>query len=221
MSDWLERRAAELGMKAYELPTNTGTLKFYGRLIDLVDNDRGDRPRWAELRLYKTLDSNPAHDDSLPPDNEYRGMYGQEMWLLYTIGHTLVYHRDDGCGKGVQMTPVDIPNQAEDHTQLVRCRDCRPRDWRNAAENDLFDVEITWYSYVPCPTPQKVIRSLHRDVRCKNCRHKPHETWTCKCRCRKFEETPAQLSMPGSKLVGKVKLRDPEIAAAAVEEIRL
>jgi hypothetical protein len=95
-------------MRHHELPVGEETLEFWGRFVDDVDTDSGDRARWAELRLYKIIDTNPDHDDSWPHDDGFRGTFGEEIWLLYTVGHSVVYHDLFGCNKGVAMKIADF-----------------------------------------------------------------------------------------------------------------
>lgn len=211
-------------MERLELPVNTGTLKFWGKFLAEEDNDpQRERLRWAQLKGYRIIDSNPAHDNSLPVKDDFRGMYGKQMWLLYTIGRSDVYHRAGGCrrGGGVLMPAKDIPAKAGDPERLEPCEYCNPRSWRHAPGNAEFSVEITWYTHVPCPTPERLLTALYRDPRCKNCRHKPHDTWQCKCGCDDFAESEPMLSVPGSRLWEKLKAADPDIAAYAQRDIPL
>lgn len=192
-------------MRHHELPAGEETLEFQGRLIHSVDNDRGDRPRWAELRLYKIWDS----------------AEGKEIWLIYTIGHTLVYHEADGpCNRGITVPAGDFPDRAEDPDSLEPCEVCEPEDWRQADGSQLFDLEVTWYSYTPCPTAEKVLDALRREPRCAGCRHKPHADYRCRCGCDDFAEAPRALSVPGARLIEQAKHLDPEIAKAAARKVR-
>ena len=187
MNALTEALANPSGMRHYELPAGEETLDFYGRLICAVDNDRGDRPRWAELRLYK-----------VQPEDEG----SKELWLLYTIGHTMVYHSYNGeCNKGVAVRAGDFPERAEDPEGLEACIVCTPAEWSEAEEDQLFELEVTWYSYTPCPTADKVLDALRRDARCKNYMHKPHETYQCWCKCQEYIEGPRLLSVPGRRLI--------------------
>jgi hypothetical protein len=192
------------GMKHYELPTEEGTLDFTGRLIHAVDNDRGDRPRWAELRLYKIL----SEDDG-------------EIWLLYTIGHTMVYHREGSeCNRGIAVAAADFPDRAEDPEGLEPCVRCSPPDWHGAPDK-VFDLEVTWYTYTPCATAEKVIEALRKPPSCSHCQHKPHETYACWCRCEDYQEGPRPLSAPGKRLIEQVRLLDSDIAKASARRVRL
>jgi hypothetical protein len=192
------------GMKHWELPTEEGTLDFTGRLIHAVDNDRGDRPRWAELRLYKILSDE-----------------GSEMWLLYTIGHTMVYHRENSeCNRGIAVRAAEFWSRAEDPEGLEPCVRCAPPDWRLDQEA-VFDLEVTWYTYTPCATAEKVIEALRKPPSCARCGHKPHETYACWCRCEDYAEGLRPLSAPGKRLIEQVRLLDPEIAKASARRVRL
>lgn len=209
------------GMKHYELPAGDQTLDFTGRLIKSIDNDRGDRPRWAELRLYKIIDTNPDHDETCP-DPEWQGMYGRELWLLYTIGHTLVYHRAGAeCNKGIAVKAGDFPDRAEDPDAMEACDACQPADWESVAPDQEFELEVTWYSYTPCVTAEKVLEALRRDPRCNQCNHKPHGGWRCKdCGCSDYTEGPRMMSVPGRRLIEHVRHLDADIARAVDRKVR-
>lgn len=205
-------------MRHYQLPAEGETLDFTGRFIDKVDTDSGDRLRWAELQLYKILDTNPDHDDDCP-DPENRGMYGRELWLLYTIGHTMVYHAADGrCKGGIRTAARDFAAKAEKASDLEPCEDCSPGEWRDDPDAE-YRLEVPWYSYTACQTADKVIRSLYRKPKCESCWHKPHDA--CWCGCREYKEAPRTLSVPGFQLLTQVKEKDPEIARAAAKVKRL
>jgi|SRR5882724_3071261 len=216
------------GMKYLELPTGDNPLVFWGKFLHEVDTDDGNRNRWAHLQLYKIIDTDPSHDDSLPGEDENRGMYGKQMYLLYTIGHTLVYHdKDSSCRGGVKMRvsefarkSADFPRSGDD-SDLEPCEKCSPPDYRQASPDDLFRLEITWYSYTPCQSASKLIVSLYRDPRCAVCRHKPHghKCWTCGCAT--YREAPRMLSVPGRELLEGVRDTSPDIAAAMGAKRRL
>lgn len=210
-------------MRHYELPVGEETLEFWGRFVDDVDTDSGDRARWAELRLYRIIDTNPAHDDSWPYDDGFKGTFGEQIWLLYTVGHSVAYHDLYGCNKGVVMKVADFPDRAESVNDLEPCPDCRPPDWRSTDSEAELRLEITWYTYTPCPTAARLIESLYRDPRCANssCRHKPHENRRCACGCSKYTEAPRTLSIPGRRLIEQVRNSEPEIAEAMARTRRL
>jgi hypothetical protein len=196
-------------MRDYELPAGEETLIFHGRFLDGVDTDSDDRFRWAELRLYKIVTAT-----------------GDQAWLLYTIGHSLVYHAANGCSKGVKVRVGDFGSfRTEDEMDdLEPCAECNPRDWRVADEADVYRLEITWYSYTVCPTADKVLESLYRERRCANCRQrcKPHDGEACwKCGCGEYSPAPRTLSVPGRRLIEQVKAKDPEIAKAVMKVRRL
>lgn len=186
-----------------ELPAGRDTLKFTGEFLHKTDTDTGERLRWAELQLWRLLGTEGADA-------------GRIMWLLYTIGHSLVYHEAGGCTKGVLVAARDFPAKAAEHLEdLEPCADCRPGDWRAASPDDQFDLEILWYDHTLCRTPEEVLRALSR---CRNCRDKPHEGIIChRCGCVSYSEV---LSSPGARLIERVKELDPAIAKAAARELR-
>lgn len=218
------------GMKYHELPTGDRPVIFWGKFLEEEDTDDGKRPRWAQLKAFRIIDTNPEHDSLLPDSDENKGMYGKEMYLLYTIGHTLVYHDDDAaCRGGVRMKvsefsrkTADFP-RGEDDPDLEPCDECLPRDYRLASGDDIFRLEVTWYTVIPCQNAGKLIRSLYRDPRCENCRHKPHEGRKCyQCStCPGYREASRTLSGPGRNLLEKIRDSEPEIAKAMEEKKRL
>ena len=213
------------------LPVEEGTIELqYGKFIDSVDNDRGERPRWAEIRLYKYVDADPGHDESLPEDDEDYAMFGKQRYLIYTIGHTVIYHEHGSeCNKGVPVRAGDFPLLGTDRApvrsehpeDLDPCEVCEPGDWRAASEDTLFELEVTWYKFFKCKTGDDVLMALRKDPKCRHCWHKPHESRTCWCRCDMYEEGPRPLSVPGRRLVEQVRRKDPEIARAAAKKMRL
>lgn len=211
------------GMRYCELPAEDETLQFWGKFLDSEDTDNGDSLRWAELRLYRIVDTNPDHDHSLPAHDENRDMYGKEMYLLYTIGHSLVYHDPKAsCRGGKLVRAGEFRNRAEDWGELVMCPECSPEDWEIVSPETVFRLELPWYTYIPCQSPQKVIASLHRKPRCQNCRDAPHKGERCKrCDCTRYSEAPRVLSVPGRALLEKVAKIDPDIAAAMTTKKRL
>ena len=82
------------GITAFELPTNDAPISFEGWFIGSLDNGGGERLRWAELHLYRWL-----------PEAG-----GEAGFILYTIGHTLVYHFFNGeCGERRSLPGVRFP----------------------------------------------------------------------------------------------------------------
>lgn len=204
------------GMTWNELPADGEILEFWGCFIDKTDTDDGSSDRWTELQYWFMLDSDPDHDDSLPLADENRGMFGKQMRLVYTIGHSLVWHRHpDGCGKGVRYPGSEFPSRTPENPEsLVPCKICRPAEWGQFPEKD-FCLEVAWYSYTACRTPAQVITALSR---CAKCWDRPHEGGRCRrCGCASYS---GLLTTPGRTLVEQVKDRDPELAQAAVRTKR-
>ena len=213
------------GMKYHELPTGDYPLAFWGRFIHEVDTEGERSRRWAHLKLFGIIDTNPAHNSSLKDDDENKNMYGKEMYLLYTIGHTLVYHDEDSaCRGGVRVQVSDFPRKTADFPRkntgdpdLEPCEVCMPRDYRLASPGDFFKLEVTWYTPIPCQSAKKLIESLYREPRCDKvtCRHKSHENRKCHvCGCASYREAPPALSTPGRQLLDEVRDSEPEIAKA-------
>jgi hypothetical protein len=210
-------------MEIWELPIEDGnTLNILGRRIDGVDNDSGDRLRWAQLQLFKCIDRDPSHDDSLPPGNPNRGMYGKEIYLLYTTGHSVVVHDPSGICKteGVRLPASRFPEENEDFRDLEPCPKCHPdlsvlpldgeeEDWEDLPPALEFNLEVSWYSHTLCRDAGLVIDALRK---CRNCSHRSHRSWTCACNCDEYLEGP--LTSPGRKLVEQCVPLDAGIAAA-------
>lgn len=197
------------GMRHHELPAREETLDFTGKLICAEDNDQGDRPRWAELRLYKILIT--GEDDDL---------FGEQAWLLYTIGHTLVYHAADGCNRGVALPAGEFAATAEDPQALEPCVRCRPEDWETLPPETPLRLEVTWYTYTRCETPDEVYSSLCREPQCRNCQDKPHKTYQCSCGCESYEPAPRVLSVPGRRLWEQARRLDSDIGKTAARKVR-
>ncbi len=196
------------GMTYCELPSEDGTLEFWGKFIDSTDTGDGENERWAELQLWLILDTDESHDDSLEDEN--KGMYGKTLRLVYTIGHSLVWHKyPGGCNKGVRVLGKDFPSStSEDPGALTPCFKCSPEEWEEFPETE-FRLEKPRYSYTACRTPAEAITALSR---CANCRDKPHEGRCYRCGCTRYEGV---LTTPGRTLITQVAERDPELARAA------
>jgi len=194
-------------MMHYELPT----VDFWGKFIHSVDTDNGDRERWAELQLWEIIDTS---SDAL---NE---RYGKRMFLLYTIGHSLVVHRaSGGCNRGVKLRAGGFATRTvEPLSELLPCEECDPSpDWALFPERE-YRLEVTWYTDVPCETADKLVASLYREPRCDGCRHKPHEDVKCyRCGCTDYAEAPKRLSVPGTRLIEEIRDLYPDVAKAATE----
>lgn len=217
------------GWTYYKLPATKEKLEFWGTFIDAVDNDSGERLRWAELRLYKYVDSNETHNAELPADNPWRNRYATKVYLLYTIGHSLVVHENGTlCShKGIKTPVRAFPQNNEDYRDLENCPSCTPGfpGWETASKTTpdaAFELETTWYSYTECPAAADVLLALRKPPACKHCEHKRHPDRDCKeCGCGDYAEGPRFLSSPGERLVKQVSAVDPEIAAASQARRRL
>lgn len=190
----------------YELPTNDMPIEFDGWFIDSLDNGGKDRIRWAVLELYGWQ----------PRDG------GPLGYILYTIGHSLVYHSLDAeCNKGVVTTVGNIGDVTpEPFGELEPCPDCEPPDLEDLTDDDQVEMEETWYKWAQCRNAEELLLALRKEARCRNCFHRPHEGHPCgTCRaCLQYEEAPRPLSIPGQRLLAQVKGREPEIARAMREK---
>lgn len=203
------------GMILQNLPAEDGNIEFWGTFLDSEESGSEHDSRWTELSLYKMIDTDSGHDSSLPSSDDNRNMFGQQMWLLHTVAHSVVYHGKNGCGRGVRMRVADFGSRLADPEVLERCERCDPEVWWESSPDAEFRVEVPLYFYTACQTPQKVIRSLWREPRCENCHDRAHEDGKCrKCGCTQFREAKRTLSIPGRNLLERVAQKDPEIAAA-------
>jgi hypothetical protein len=211
------------GMTWHTLPADGHPVKFFGKLLSETDTDDRERLRWAELRLYRIIDTNAGHDDSLEDGDENKRMYGQPMWLLYTVGHSLVYHKLGTCQGGIMLRVADFRARAEFPDELEPCPRCKPaQDWEALDPQEKLRLEVRWYSYTPCQSAGKVIESLWRDPQCLTCQDRAHQNRTCsQCGCRNYREAPRQLSVPGHQLIEQVRLIDAEIDLAAGQEVTI
>jgi hypothetical protein len=197
-----------------ELPTLDAPLDFYGWLVGTLDNGGGDRLRWAVLELYRWQ----------PRDG------GPMGYILYTIGHSVVYHvLDSECGRGVATTVgalYDIaPDRVtpEDYAVLEPCPDCEPEELDDLDAGDQVEMEKVWYKWQQCADADELLLALRKEARCKNCFHRPHVLHHCPtCRCEVYEEAPRPISSPGVRLLAQVKGQLPDVAEAmSGKKIRL
>lgn len=190
-------------MMHYQLPE----ADFWGKFLAEADTDNGRSPRWAQLQLFVIINTNPARKE-----------FGEQMWLLYTTGHSLVVHSLDGCGLGLMAKAHEFPDiTAEDPEDLVACPECHPGDWTLNSDGE-YSLEVARHTSIPCQSAEKVIRSLCRDPRCETCKHPAHANRNCgHCGCDAYVAEQPTLSAPGRQLVEKARRLDPEIDRAATE----
>lgn len=227
------------GMKLIRIPTEDGTWELYGCRLDSIDNDRRDRPRWAEIGLLQYFDTNPLHDRNCP-DPEWRGKYGTQVWLIHTMGHSVLYHVNNSeCNKGVEFPVEEFPDRSEFRVEeLEPCEKCQPpeldftRDdrggivWGPATPPGmLLDLEMLWHTVVPCPAPELVLANLRRPVKtpCVTCggSGKAGEGRCEVCGGRGLTLGALTLTSPGKRLLQKVKYKDPAIRRAMQEIVQL
>jgi hypothetical protein len=202
------------GITHFELPTRDAPILFDGWFIDSYDNGGGDRIRWADLHLYRWL----------PKDSDQLG------YIIYTIGHSLVYHQFNGeCGRGEAHAVSEFgelyeEGSIDDPEDLEPCDRCHPGDWRDAPDNQEFEVEVTWYKWTTCKDPDEVLLAGRKAARCRNCLCGPHEKRCYTCSCTEYAEAPRPLTIPMQRLLARVRAQnsDPDLARAMREQrIRL
>lgn len=193
--------------ETFVLPTNDSPITFDGHFKADLDNGGGDRPRWAVLYLYDWLQQD-----------------GKLGYILYTIGHSLIYHVNNGeCGKGEthfarEFEALHAEGRIEHPEDLEPCERCRPDDWFADLDAE-FEVEVTWYKWAACENADKLLLAGRKEATCKNCRlgcsslSKPHRSKCTGCSCEEYEEAFRPLSIPMQRLLAKVR-GDPDIAAA-------
>jgi hypothetical protein len=226
-------------MKLIHIPTEDGTWELYGRRLDSIDNDRRDRPRWAEIELLQYFDTNPAHDGTCP-DPEWRGKYGTQVWLIHTMGHSVLYHENNSeCNKGVEFPVGEFPERSEFRVEeLEPCEKCQPPDLDFTRASDggivwgdrtpagmLLDLEMLWHTVVPCPVPESVLAGLRRPVKtpCVTCGGEGKTlAGVCgACKGKGLILGALTLTSPGKRLLQKVKFKDPAIRRATQETVQL
>lgn len=197
--------AMESSTQEFVLPTNDIPIDFLGRLVGELDNGGGDRPRWAVLQLYRWQ----------PRDG------GPLGYVLYTIGHSVVYHEpDSACGKGVAVKVGSIETiTSEPFEDLMACPECSPEDLADLDDDDKVEMERTWYKWVKCATDDELLLALRKEARCRKCFHRPHAGYHCAtCRCEEYEEAPRPISSPGARLLALVRPQLPSLIEAMNEK---
>jgi hypothetical protein len=225
------------GMKQITIDSMPPT-EFHGKLLGVVDNDRHGRPRWAELELYRYVDTDPEHvryidDGGLYNDppivDEANSTYGKEMYLLHTMGHSVVYHRADSeCNKGITIPVEQFAKRAEFPDDLEPCPECRPPAFADLDDDEELALEILRHLIHSCRNADSVLERLKRPSKmtCPQCNgHRSFPEFTrqvCdKCRGRGFVGGPLQLTAPGARLIEIVKWKDEDIMRAVTRTVRL
>lgn len=214
------------GLDEIEIPTPDGTIRFMGELIDVVDNERRGRPRWAEIELYRYVITDPRSPEC-----------GAKRYLLHTMGHSVIYHRhESACNKGISVPVEEFETRAEFPDDLEPCRDvvsrgrvisrgCYPEDWQTAEEGTMFDLEVVRHTNFFCPTPEAVMEQLRRAARktCTGCdgRRTMNGEPCPVCEGRGYLYGERELSAPGQRLVEMARARDEGIAKAADRTVML
>lgn len=187
-------------MDHFVLPTDDLPIKFDGWLVGELDNGGGDRLRWAVLQLYRWY----------PVDG------GDPGYILYTIGHSVIYHAPNSpCGRGVVTEVGSIEDiTPEAYEDLEPCPECRPADLDDYAPSDLVEMEKVKYKHAECRSDEELLMALRREPRCGNCLDRPHEGRRCAtCGCEDYAEAPRPISSPGNRLLAQVKHKLPSLAA--------
>lgn len=210
------------------IETPDGTLEFKGKLLGVIDNERRGRPRWAEIELWKY---------AVTDQGDLR--YGQQAYLLHTMGHSVVYHRHEAsCNRGVAVPVEEFPLRAEFPSDLEPCDDtivrgnvvqkgCHPGDWQRMPAGTLLDLEVLRHLQFFCPTADDVLKQLRRPSRvsCETCGGEAvitHQRIPCPtCHGRGYTPGEPVLSAPGQRLVEMVRFRDPDLARAVNRTVKL
>ena len=211
----------------WAIDTPDGTLEFTGKLLGVIDNERRGRPRWAEIELYKYLVTDLANP-----------LYGQQVYLLHTMGHSVVYHRHDStCNRGVAVPVEEFPLRAEFPDDLEPCTDtiirgnvvsrgCYPHNWKKASPGTVFDLELLRHTKITCATAEDVMQWLRRPSKkpCQVCdSHGLIADGTCPaCHGKGYTASgEPTLTAPGQRLIEMARFRDPDIAKAANKPVKL
>ena len=202
-------------MNLTEIETSEGTLSFYGKHLGTVDNERDGRPRWAEIELYKYVSTDPEEMIESRVLGNVK-TYGRHMYLLHTMGHSVLYHEKGGCNKGVLVPVGDFRVRAEFPEYLEACPDCRPEDWKTLDKETVMELEVIRHLIYKCATAVDLLAELRRPGKksCPDCGG-TRGSQCRRCRGKGWVPGPPVLSAPGARLVEMVKFRDPEIAKAS------
>lgn len=206
------------------IETAEGTVFITGQLLGRIDNERRGRPRWAEIKLYKYASTKP-------------GNYGQQYYLLHTLGHSVVYHvHDSPCNRGIPVPVSEFPERAEFPEDLEPCEDalsrgrvtgrgCYPPDWKTLPPETLLDLEVTRHTVFDSLDAEGVLDQLRRAERktCPACEGRQRiDGGPCqRCASRGFIFGNRTLSAPGQRLMEIVRPYDSELADAASQSVTL
>lgn len=220
--------------------------EIQGKLLGNIDNDRRGRPRWAELELYRYIDTNSAHISDRPE----LSTYAHELYLLHTMGHSVVYHRlECDSNRGVEAAAAEFAEIAEFPDDLEPCANeyvkgrlipgCYPPpmsydgasgSYRLADGSEVpgtarFRVEVIRHVTYKCRDADAVLERLSRPSKttcdvCNGGRQVAGEQcW--RCEGSGFIAGPPALTAPGARLIETVKWKDPDIRQAAERTVRL
>lgn len=110
--------------------------EFTGVHVAAASTETPDYPRWTTMDLYRTTDG---------------------RYILYTVGHSVVYHRiDSPCNSGTYTAAAELPGDAEP------CPKCAPAPHPDAPVN----LENPLIKLVTCASADEVRTALtHTDRR--------------------------------------------------------
>jgi hypothetical protein len=200
--------------------------ELWGTYLGGVDNERSSKPRWAELRLYQYLDTDPSHHSANPSLNTY----GQVLYLLYTLGHSAAFHWADGeCNRGIAVPVEEFSHRAEFPVdELEPCQICRPPALADVEPGTVLGLEILRHTFFKCRDAEALIERLKRPSKetCDQCHgrkvYPPMTRQQCgECRGRGYVDGELVISAPGARLLALVKDKDPEIARAMRTKVQL
>lgn len=206
-------------MHPLEIETSEGILSFHGKHLGTVDNERDGRSRWAELELYKYVATDPEE----MIESRVLGTvqtYGRQVYLLHTMGHSVLYHKKGGCNKGVLVPVEEFPVRAEFPEFLEACPDCRPPAWSAMPDGTVMELEVVRHLIYKCATATDLLAELRRPGK-KSCPECGGRERCDRCRGKGWVPGPPVLSAPGARLIEMVKYKDEDIRKASAATRRL
>jgi hypothetical protein len=145
------------------------------------------------------------------------------MFLLHTLGHSVVYHSTDGdCNRGIKVPVEEFAARAEfPEDELEPCTRCYPPLLGDVEPGTRLELEILRHTVTKCRDADAVVERLKRPSKetCWQCHGKrvfpPYTRQLCgECSGRGYINGDPVLSAPGQRLLELVKNKDTDIARA-------